>query len=187
MNTIRQKKKRKGFSLVEVIISLFIFTIIMIAASQIFAQTFAGYRYTRNLQRDIENAQFIMAILSKELRTSTIVEPDGVSNAASSVQFFDHSQQRCIKYRITGGVVEVASQSVASANVCNSTNFSAGNYAVISTGTVTGSFDITQSDDSPRRVGKVTMALLIKEGVHEASIQTSVSLRDYGPEGSNLQ
>ncbi|MCW1888557.1 MAG: prepilin-type N-terminal cleavage/methylation domain-containing protein [Candidatus Moranbacteria bacterium] len=182
-----RKNKRKAFSLVEVIISLFIFTIIMMAASQIFAQTFAGYRYTRNLQRDIENAQFIMAILSKELRTSTVVEPDGISTAATSVQFFDHSQQRCIKYRISGGVVEVASQSVASANVCNGTNFSAGNYATVSTGTVTGSFDITQSASSPRRVGKVTMALLIKEGVHEASIQTSVSLRDYGPEGSNLQ
>ncbi len=187
MMRVSSQPKRKAFSLIEVMVSLFIFTIIMVATSQIFVQTFANYRYTRNLQRDIENAQFLMAILSKELRTGTIVDPDSSTARASSVQFFDHSQQLCLKYRLSGGGIEVASTSVGSANSCNSTNFTTNDYKMVSTGTVTGGFDITPSSSSPRTVGKVTATLLIKNGTHEASIQSTVSLRDYGPEGSNLQ
>lgn len=186
MHMYSRKEKRKAFSLIEVMVSLFIFTIVMVATSQIFVQTFASYRYTRNLQRDIENAQFLMAILSKELRTGTIVAPNGATSRASSVQFFDHSQQLCLSYRFSGGGLEVASTSVGSANTCNSTNFVTSNYKMVSTGTVTGSFDITPSSSSPRTVGKVTTALLIKNGTHQASIQSTVSLRDYGPEGSDL-
>lgn len=177
-------KKQKGFSLVEVMVSMFIFVIIMLAASQIFTQAFAGHRYTRNLQKDIENAQFIMGILSKELRTSTIVSPTGINNGVSSIKFYDHSQQKCLSYRITGGRLEVASQNVASSAICNGTSLTT--YQTVSTGTITGSFDITSSQSTPRRVGKVTLGLRVQEGTHAASIQSTVSLRDYGADGSNL-
>jgi prepilin-type N-terminal cleavage/methylation domain-containing protein len=179
-----QLKQRKGFSLIEVMVSLFIFSIIMIGTSQIFTQAFAGHRYAKNLQRDIENTQYLSGILSKELRTSTIVDPNGVTDNSQSLQFYEHSQGLCIQYRITQSSLQVAREVSTGPVACNGSTLS--NFTTISSGTLSGGFDIVPSDDSPRTVGRVTLALKIQEGTHSAVIQSTVSLRDYGSGGSNL-
>jgi Tfp pilus assembly protein PilW len=183
----KQRKKLKGFSMMEVVISLAMFVIIIVATAQIFTQSFSGYRYTKNLQKDTENAQLIMGILSKELRTSTIVSPNNPQNAVSSLKFYDHSQGACLAYRISVGRVQVAKEDLASVAACNAANLT--NYQTVSsTGTVDGSFDVVPSDDSPRTVGRVTLTLRIRTDLngHEEVIQNTVSLRDYGTDGSNL-
>ncbi len=179
--------KRKGFSLIEVLVSLFIFGIVMIAIAQIFTQAFAGHRYAKNLQRDVENAQYLAGILSKELRTSTIVDPNDAQEGVSSLQFYDHSQGLCIQYRIHNDSLEVAKENSSGPSACNGTTLS--NFTTASSGTITGSFDVIPSDASPRTVGRVTLVLRIQEGIqgsHSAVIQSTVSLRDYGGEGSDL-
>lgn len=177
--------KKQGFSLIEVLITVFIFSIIMIAASQIFTEAYGGYRYAKNLQRDLENAQFMTGILAKELRTSTIVSPSSPTTNVTSVKFYDHSQGECIQYRFISSRLEVARQGAASIAACSALGLSG--FETVSTGTVAGSFDVTPSDDSPRRVGKVTIALRVQETPdHRAVFQSTVSLRDYGTGGSNL-
>ena len=181
-----RRKNQKGFSLIEVMVSLFIFSLVMIAASQIFTRAFAGHRYARNLQRDIENAQYLSGILSKELRTSTIVDPNGFTQNSQLVQFYEHSQGLCIQYRINASTnaLEVAKQNSAGPSACNGASLN--NFTVVSSGTITGGFDVTPSSASPRTVGRVTLSLRIQEGEHSASIQSTVSLRDYGVDGSNI-
>ncbi len=179
-----KRKIQKGFSLVEVMVSLFVFSLVMIAASQIFTRAFAGHRYARNLQKDIENAQYLSGILSKELRTSTIVDPNGFTQNTQLVQFYEHSQGLCIQYRISGNALQVAKQSSTGPSACNGASLSG--FTTVSSGTITGGFDVTPSSASPRTVGRVTLALRIQEGTHSASIQSTVSLRDYGVDGSNL-
>ncbi len=181
-------KRQKGFSLIEVMVSLFIFGLVMTAASQIFTRAFAGHRYARDLQRDVENAQYLSGILSKELRTSTIVDPNAPTgnNPVQSVQFYEHSQGLCIQYRINQNALEVAKQSSTGPSACNNAVFTSGDFTTVSSGTIQGGFDVTPSDSSPRTVGRVTLALRIQEGTHSASIQSTVSLRDYGSSGSDL-
>jgi prepilin-type N-terminal cleavage/methylation domain-containing protein len=179
-----QLKKQRGFSLIEVMVSLFIFSIIMVSTSQIFTQAFAGHRYAKNLQRDIENAQFLSGILSKELRTSTIVDPNGATDNVQSLQFYEHSQGLCIQYRITQNSLQVARAASANPAACNGASLSG--FTTISSGTLSGGFDVVPSDDSPRTIGRVTLALKIQEGTHSAVIQSTVSLRDFGSGGSNL-
>lgn len=177
-----QKVSLKGFTLIEVLVSLFIFAIIMIATSQIFASAFQGYRYTRTVQKDAENAQFALNILAKELRTSTVVSPTAgpFPQRSTSVQFYDHSQQTCFLYRILGGALEMASRT-AVPDVASCASASLVTFRTISTGTVIGNFLVTPSSIAPARVGRVTISLDVNEGsTHRVRIQTSVSLRDYG-------
>ena len=54
-------QKRKGFSLVELMVALFVFGIVMLGVSSVFTQTFSSYRYAKNLQRDVENMKFMFA------------------------------------------------------------------------------------------------------------------------------
>ena len=173
----------QGFTLTEVLVSMFVFTIMMTSVSQIFSTTFLGYKNIRAVQRDIDNAQYSLNIIAKELRTSTMTNPTtGTLVNRTDIQFFDHSQNRCLRYRISGGSLQVASAAAADMSACSALTLSS--FTTITTGVITGSFRVTPSTASPLRVGKVTLSLDISEGsTHHARIQTSVSLRDFGTIG----
>lgn len=178
------RSTRRGFTLIEVLVSMFVFSIMMASVSQIFSTAFSGYHSTRAIQRDIDNAQYSLNIVAKELRTSSVTSPSsGVLVNTTAVQFYDHSQGKCFRYQINQGNLQVASANStgvsSGASPCNTMSLTA--FTTISTGVITGSFRVTPSTTTPLQVGKVTITLDISEGsVHHARIQTSVSLRDFG-------
>lgn len=176
------KKNYRGFTLMEIVIALFIFSLMMMAITQIFASAYSGYRVNRVVSRDLENTQYAMNAITKALRTSSVVSAAG---SATSVQFYDYSRGKCFKYRISGGNLEEAS--VASPDVanCSGKNFVGSDFSPMVTDTVTGSFVVTPSVGPPAsRVGRVTIALTIAENAtHQARMQTTVSLRDFGAIG----
>ena len=177
------KSLSKGFTLIEVMVSILIFAIIMTAVAQIFSRAFVGYRSTRAVQRDTENAQYVLNALAKELRTSSVVD-----FGEQGVTFYDYSQDICFRYRISNNSLQIASveasdiSMTASEKVAECGGVTFGSFKEITTGAVSGKFAVTQSDASvmPKTVGKITVSLQIKEGeTHTASIQTTTSLRDY--------
>lgn len=176
-----------GFTLIEIIISLFIFVIIMSALSHTFVRMFSSYKNARTIQEDIESTQFVMNRIAKELRTSTIVNPTGTLQTSQRVRFFDHSQtpnEPCIEYRISGTQLERAAADADEPSDCSGMSFNGGDFTVVSKGIRGGQFVITSSQEDPKRVGKMTLSLTIGEGeIHRARIQTTVSLRDYGEIG----
>lgn len=64
---------KKGFSLIELMISVFVFLLIMTTIVQIFATQINAYRHARSVQNDLENAQFAMNYISKTLRTASVL------------------------------------------------------------------------------------------------------------------
>ena len=193
MTTLYTPKRLGGFTLVEIMMSLFIFLLIMTAASNIFIASFQGYRNTRAVQRDLENAQFLLTSLAKELRTGSIVSPASQS-VTQAVKFYDHSQKLCTEYRINSGsrTLEKASRPIAAptppitpTQICAATPL--GSFVVISTGTVSGQFFVRPSEGdpndpgAPKELGQVTISIQVSEGAtHFSRIQSTVSLRDYG-------
>jgi len=166
----------RGYTLIEVLVALFVFLIIMTELSQTFTQSFASYKRTKAVQRDVANSQFALNLMAKELRTSSIV-----SSTASKVKFYDYSQGECIEYRINASALQVAKAAAVDLADCVATTL--GSYDAVTTGTVTGGFVVTPSSDvsGSKVVGKITVSLEISEGPdHTASIQTTSSLRDYG-------
>ncbi len=171
---------KAGFTMIELLVAMFTFTIVMLAISQIFSQAFAGYRNTKAVQRDVENAQYSLNTMAKELRTSSIVSPSsGTLVNSQSVKFYDHSQGICFQYRINSSMLQVARAAAADVPTC--AGMGLGTFSTISTGVISGNFIITPSSPSPMTVGKVTASLEISEGAtHTARIQSTASLRDYG-------
>ena len=78
------QKKQKGFTLIEMIVSIFVFVLIMLAIVEVFASQIRAHKNARTLQSDLENAQFAMNYIGKTLRTATLVGYGASSGSTNS-------------------------------------------------------------------------------------------------------
>lgn len=174
---------KRGFTLLELLISVAILALLMLATTNIFAKSFGSYQATKKTENTIFDAQFLMNLIAKELRTGTVVSPTS-DGSTQSIKFFEHSKSECVQYRFNNQSIEVArTSSGTSFSSCdNGTNLSG--FTKASTGTITGSFYSVPSDKmspGPGKVGRVTMTISIESGTGSPTVlQTTTSLRDYG-------
>jgi prepilin-type N-terminal cleavage/methylation domain-containing protein len=172
---------KKGFTLLELLLSVAILAILMLAVTDIFTKSFGSFRVTREIETNIADAQFLMNLFAKELRTSTVIIPSASTASASTVKFFEYSKQECQQYRFdaSASTIEVARQST-DFNGCNN-NSNLSGFVKANVGSVTGSFAVIPSRQSTPRVGKVTMTMIFDGAASDPVIlQTTTSLRDYG-------
>jgi len=185
MKKIQSKNKYKGFSLIEMIIAIFIFSLVMTTVTTIFVRVASARKKAKSIQRDLDDARFAMEQMAKIFRTSTIIG----TPTATNIAVFDNSQGSCVQYQKsatnklqyrTGAGVKNGTTGVV-----ESCNFSSA-YADISGGNVSSlNFDTIKTDNIAKKVGKITIAMKIcynnNCGVDgdEVMVQTTVSLRDY--------
>lgn len=191
-----KKGKLRGFTLVEMMVSIAVFMIIVSSMSATFSSGFSSYGNSRELQRNLETAQYAMNTLAKYLRTSTVV-----ASSSSDIVFYDYSSKRCIQYQFDGSVlrarwVEIPTITKTAGKSNVKTQCTAGVLApygwsnmTSSTGYITGQFvgDLS-SQGPPRHMGRVTILFSVKKDASSsmrANMQTTVSLRDYEYVGNN--
>lgn len=188
------RKKFKGLSLLEVMVSMGVFSLMMVSVAGIFSSSISSYRFNKVIERDLENAQFVMNDIAKQLRTSTVVNPSTGTFASPEtndhVRFYDYSQGRCIQYTTSidpndNHHLSVASATVALMSDCATAPLDTPQF--LTTGDVVPTFRVVNSFLDPvtpsnSRVGRVTMVFVVKEksaATRSVTLQTTVSLRDY--------
>jgi prepilin-type N-terminal cleavage/methylation domain-containing protein len=170
---------RKGFTMLELLISVAILSLIMLATVLIFSRSFGSYQRAKALEKNVSEAQFVMNLLSKELRTGTVVLPTSPSASTSIIKFFDHSRGACIQYAFTNGNLEVVRVEGSTLAVCNNTSQLSGSTVTVAN--VAGSFAVVPSTVTPQSVGRVTITVVITSNdLRTTAIETTTSLRDYG-------
>jgi prepilin-type N-terminal cleavage/methylation domain-containing protein len=193
---INQIKTKKGFSLMELILSVAIFVIVMVSVASIFAKSFQSYRRNKLIQRDMETAQQAMNFIAKTLRTSTVIT--GASGVYTTLTVYDYSRGiagECIEFNFTGSIIQYR-LATGTPPICNAfgtwrTLTSASDVLVQNAG-----FTVTKSSFTPGPagagvVGKITTAFDVCPPAgcagsnDQARIQTTVSLRDYDFSGVN--
>lgn len=174
---------RKGFSLMEMIVAIFIFSLVMTTVTSIFVQAFNARKKAKEIQVNIENARYAMELMAKSLRMSSVVD-DSVS---SSILIYDYSQKKCIRYYYDSTAKKIMSQSSTAGITYDNcvSSPSLGSAQELTSGIVSGFYRyITPSDNNdPKQIGRVTIAIAVCEDencVKKNTIQTTVSLRDYG-------
>lgn len=200
----KQRTTKKGFTLIELMVSIFIFLLMMLAIITVFGRHVAVYKHNRVLQRNVENAQFAMNFIAKTLRTSSVV---GIYNTPSTnrVDAYDFSVQRCYRFEFTNGgpnptiQMTEAGESVPiiDPQFCDDNSTYSGISPIsLTTGQVRGQFNVVASQRPdptalpsplPAVIGRVTMSVEVVSGDGDSSqtpiyLQTSVSLRDYPAE-----
>ena len=96
----------KGFTLVEVLVSIFIFSIIMLAVGSSFVSALNVQRHAFNVQQVQENASYVIDTILKEVRVSEILPPvpdSCVDTPAVGDLTVGHPDFGPIHYYMTGG------------------------------------------------------------------------------------
>ncbi len=178
----------KGFSLLEVLLAVFIFSLIMVGVTTYFVGITRTNQNTLRLQRNLEDVRFAMNRVAKILRTATVVIPISDS-MVSTVRAYDYSQEKCIEYAF----VETAMRESVSGDIvlpdgtektkCESAaNFSSGDIVSVANGaTLSGKFSVVPSSavTGSEHAGRVTINATITRQNTSSTIQTTVSLRNY--------
>ena len=189
MKVENKKSKYAGFSLMEMIVAIFVFSIVMTTVMAVFVNVSTSRKKIKAIQKDVEDARFGMEIMAKTLRMSSIVRCNGAitcdGTPVDNLQIFDYSQNSCIKYRLdtlnkklqSGTAVAADRTACEGATVSTFSDMTGGNVSSLN-------FAAIKSDNT--KFGKVTIAMKVcYKGIcsgnsgDEANIQTTVSLRDY--------
>lgn len=206
-NSLLDREMRfRGFTLVELMVSVFIFLMIMTATVTIFTREITAYRVARETQKNIENAQFTLNFIAKVLRTSQV-------NTLSTTEIYayDHSQAKCFIFTFEDDALKMQRQTdgtdLMTATACSKDNdsFPSGDMDLsvpLTIGEVQGTFHGKKSSDgleydrvSTAGVGAVTTSLVIEPqggarsnvgNVEKVFIQTTSSLRDYSQAGLTI-
>jgi prepilin-type N-terminal cleavage/methylation domain-containing protein len=193
MRFLSEHSRLRGFSLLEVILALFIFSLVMMSVTSYFASTTVANRNTRLLQQNLEDVGFAMNRIAKVLRTSVVLSPI-LPSPVTSIRVYDYSQGACLRYEFSGNTIhEFVSTAPFPGGGANEKTWCAsvnvGDFTSVSLITTTGAsisgrFYVIPSNDGvpagdPLVAGRVTMNAKITRVNNFSTIQTTVSLRNY--------
>lgn len=189
------QQSQKGFSLIEVLVSIAIFSVIVGGILLFSVRTIEVHTKTQAMQNALENARFTIEKLNKKVRTSKEINGDDgiVTNITKSKEIFfvdnvDATKQ-CFKFendKLIFDSIDADSDAVD----CSHADFNNFEILVGSDDTVIkvdGDFILRQTDTSQRDRGFVRTVVTIKYNdastlvteKDQITIQSGVSLRDY--------
>lgn len=180
-------KKSQGFSLLEVLLATFIFSVVMVGVTSYFVSITATNQHTKRLQQNLEDVQFVMNRVAKVLRTSVIIAPAS-GGTTSNMRIFDYSQSRCLLYEFGNDKILEYSTLLPTGTSdekswCKNIAFSSPSVLVDTSNgmNLTGRFVVIPSNSTPgsEAAGLVTMNATISRQGNSTTIQTTVSLRNY--------
>jgi len=183
--------KKNGFTLIEVLVSIFIFSLLMVVTFDFFSSSVFGYRNSKAIQKDLENAQYAMNIMTKTLRTSSIIK---YGSNGYWIRSYDYSRKtgKCILYQFnsTSNKLESGSSDVADSDktLCESASITTKEM----TASYINNFEFivvpSSATTDPKVVGRVTISAEVcatnncagtAYGEKDAArIQSTVSLRN---------
>lgn len=168
-NNLQQVKKEGGFTIVEVLVSTFVFSIIAITVSGLFVQILALERKSFAAQKIQENGLFIMELMSREIRVSQIQNQDSSNCTATSLTII-HPVNGTVIYALNGGALQRTAGGVTTDLSSSTVAFSRLNFCI------TGS---NPTDGQQARVA-ILASIQNKTGreILTASLETTVSSRD---------
>ena len=162
---------QKGFTLIEVLITSFVFSIIILAVGGLFVQVIGNERRAFAAQKIQDNGLYIMELLAREIRVSQIKSLDNLMCNLTSLTI-SHPINGLTVYTVSGGLISKTVGGSTFSITSSKVNFSRLNFCVMGSGI---------DNEQPR----VVIIASVRPADGEDSqfdIQTSVSSRDLSEE-----
>ena len=174
---LNKKKNLRGFSLIELLIAMFIFVVSITVAISVFINIMSNRQKIREVQKDVEDSRVVLDLMAKNMRMSSGLK--GQSSIGGQkykdVIMLNNSQGLCIRYRFASNEsissLQMAQDFPDSNGVCDFG--SVANFQNVIKGDISGFFLVNETSDLA--IGKATIVLT----VDNTNLETSVSFRDY--------
>ncbi len=189
---LKKIQNKQGFTFLEVIVAVFIFSIIMLAVANIFSSSASGYKKAKAAQKNIEAAQAVVNFMVKSLRTSSVVKCGGADCLAggmyTSIRIFDYSQTKCYDFKFEDKKLKLGTISETDKDGCMGYGGSISHIGLLEA----DSAYFTVIPSSSGIVGKATISMEVcgngtgncaANPKDKVNIQSTVSLRDYEVSG----
>ncbi len=177
------KKNKRAYSLIEVIVSVAIFTFIIVSSTEIFRLVIRGQRQAVASQNVQESLKYFFEVTAKEIRmarrsTGSCNVPAGdifhlESGSYGDILYFTNFYNQCVKYELVSSGDTIRWQISRDAN----TGFISPQLIKIDQLAI----DLKQEPDVQPSLTMTMRAYLLSEqaGASELSIQTTVASRYY--------
>lgn len=98
---------KNGFSLVELIVAVFIFSVLVTIAGGSFVSALSLQRRALNIKRVEENGRFILELMAREIRVSNPINTSNNScpGLGTSILAFTHPVNGAIEYSLSGNQI----------------------------------------------------------------------------------
>lgn len=170
----------------EVMLSMFIFVMIVLILVSVFSKVFVARKSARKTQKNMEEARAGIETIAKNIRMSSKTAVLGAGS--SGISMFNNTQQICIEYNFNGGSLE--SRTCKPTNMtdpqCGNANCNGGTYesdwSIMIADGISGKFSVTPTSavSGSERIGRATIQVNIDSGGGSTqSMETTVSFRDY--------
>lgn len=123
------KNNQAGFTIVEVIVATFVFSIISLAIISIFSQILKIERRVFAVQEMQENSLFVLELMAREIRVSKIESQESLDCSRTSL-IVNHPVNGIVSYSLNGGVVRRTASGVTTDLTAGNLNFTRLNFCV---------------------------------------------------------
>ncbi len=96
--------KKNGFTLIELIVAFFIFSVLVVIAGGSFVSALSLQRRALNIKRVEENGRFVLELMAREIRVANPIATGNNScpGAGTSILTFTHPVNGTIEYSLSG-------------------------------------------------------------------------------------
>ncbi|HBI33893.1 MAG TPA: hypothetical protein DEA43_02670 [Candidatus Moranbacteria bacterium] len=168
-------KKKKGFSLVETLIALLVFSFIIVMLMGSFSSLLKNYANVKKTQRGMESAQYVINMMAKTIRSSVFPSTPTSYTGATQITMFDNSRSLCVVYKYEAGILQVASGG-AGTDIVTCIASPPTSFTSLTAPNELSSFSFSGVPTIGAAFGKISITADAYGG-NAAKIQTTVSLR----------
>lgn len=185
-----KNNKRKGFSLIETIVAVFVFSLVVVALTGTFAGFLRSYLIEKKNHRVLENAQYTLMLMEKTIRTSVVSTSSGTADLAFDgadahmIKLYDNSQAKCVSYIYSDKRIKMAVKPGNDEDISTCGDFKTGYDISDITSDYVEYMKVSGKISEAGKAGKVSIAIGVKEAsqAKAMNIGTTVSLRYSEPE-----
>ncbi|EKE25441.1 MAG: hypothetical protein ACD_5C00159G0001 [uncultured bacterium] len=183
-----RSKNAKGFSMIETLVSMFIFSLMMAMLAGSFSSFLREFMVRKKEQKVLENAQYTLSLIEKTIRTSTLFVAAGTGiidfngGDGRKIKLFDYSQSKCLAYQFDGfnkKIVLLTNPAAVSVDTCG--DFQTGYTSVDLTSNNIKSVSVEGWNSSADTPGRVSVAITLNApgSNSELNIGMTASLRSF--------
>lgn len=175
---MKNRKNENGFTLVEVLVTSFIFSIIALSVNTIFVQIINLQRRGFAIQKIQDNSFLVLEEMSRDIRVSRISDQESSDCTATSISLM-HPTKGSVTYLVSGGIVIRTAgggtfyESISSSNV----NFTKMNFCILGS--------LTNDNQSPRVSIITSVQNRTGKDILQINIQTTTTSRNVVDEFQN--